>query len=145
MTTYAYDRTASSIIAVWETGAGAVAKRVARVPSRATEPPVLRLAKAMTGLSSILWHAYTDPHLVGPPSARLALRGLRHPDLPLDGVLMRRGDPLVDSAHEVGRAVGEAGARAWPGPSRRRSRPSARPWSARCGATSPAAGGRPCF
>ncbi|MEN3298629.1 hypothetical protein [Pseudonocardia sp.] len=109
MTTYAYDRTASSIVAVWETGAGAVAKRVARVPSRATEPVVLRLAEAMTGLSSILWHAYTDPHLVGPPSARLALRGLRHPDLPLDGVLMRRGDPLVDSAHEVGRAVGELG------------------------------------
>jgi hypothetical protein len=109
MTTYAHDRTASSIIAVWETGAGAVAKRIARVPSRATAAMVLRLVEALTSLSSIGWRAYSDPYVFGPPSAGPVLKGLRWPDPPRDGVLGHRSDPLTDCAHELGRALHAVG------------------------------------
>ncbi|MCW0211821.1 MAG: hypothetical protein OJJ54_00515 [Pseudonocardia sp.] len=105
MTTYAHDHSASAILAVWETGAGAVAERVVRVPGRVPGAAAGPLVESLTGLSSMVWRAYTDPHLVEAPRPAAVVDALRRPDPPYDGVLLRAEDPFTDCAQALGRAL----------------------------------------
>ncbi len=116
MTTYAYDTSATTLLAVWDTGLGATARSVARLHARTPQRHGLRLAQALTGLSTAAWTSYSDLGLVeigyvdlDPPAV---LAALRRPHLPRDGLLYREGDAALECAHGVGRelvAVGSAG------------------------------------
>ncbi|HYH32273.1 MAG TPA: hypothetical protein VD903_18040 [Pseudonocardia sp.] len=88
MTTYAYDDSATQLLAVWETGFGAVARPVARLHSRTPKGDGVHLAKALSGLSTPAWCGYRDPGLVGLEPAEV-LRAVRSPHQPRAGLLFR--------------------------------------------------------
>lgn len=111
MTTYAYDQSATQLLAVWETGVGAVANPVARLHARTPARDGVDLAKALSGLSQAAWLRYSDPGLVDVEPAEV-LRALRSPHQPRAGLLFREGDPLLECANDAGRrlaVVGSAG------------------------------------
>ena len=104
MTTYAYDPTTRHLVATWETGAGAVARTLTRLPPRVDREAGLTLARALTGLSAATWQAYTDPGLteVDPVAAMAALT---RPNVPENGLLRFEAEPHLNAAHEVGREL----------------------------------------
>jgi hypothetical protein len=108
MTTYAYDPTTRHLVATWETGVGAVASTVTRLPARVDEQAALSLARTLTALSAATWLAYTDPDLavVDPVAAVAALTA---PNVPENGLLRREAEPHLDAAHEVGRRLLDIG------------------------------------
>lgn len=55
VTTYAYDRAARQLLAVRETGVGAVARPVARLHPRTPSRKGVHLAKALSGVSHAAW------------------------------------------------------------------------------------------
>jgi hypothetical protein len=111
VTTYAFDPRPRHLVAVWETGTGALARTAVRLHPGVDEAAATGLARALTALSATTWRAYTDPDLIlVDPAAALA--ALRDPHLPEDGLLLHEPDPHREAAHEVGRrllAVGGAG------------------------------------
>lgn len=108
MTTYAYDITGPSLIALWHSGIGAVARPVARLHARTPERTGMHLAQALTDLSESAWLSYSDPGLVHlDPSA--GLQALRRPHLPEGELLYREADQVLDAAHQAGRAVAAVG------------------------------------
>jgi hypothetical protein len=108
MTNYAYEPTERRLLAVWGTGAGAVARPVARLRPRSPAEDGLRLAKALTGLSVMTWRSYTDPQLLDiDPIAALA--ALRAPNRPRGGLVERSPEPHLEYAHEVGRRLDAIG------------------------------------
>lgn len=118
MTTYAYDSSTTTLLAVWGTGVGSVAHTVARLNARTPERRGVHLAQALTGLSTTAWLGYSDPGLVelGVIDADIdvapVLRALRRPHLARAGLLYREGDPAVEAGHAVGRelvGIGSAG------------------------------------
>ncbi|MFP5021916.1 MoxR family ATPase [Pseudonocardia phyllosphaerae] len=111
MTTYAYDDKASSIIATWPTGDGAVAERVARVPRQWDPDEARRLAGALTRLSQFLWLAYSELTADELHPFRL-VEAVRFPNRPAGGTQAIMGDPQVEAAHVVGRLVAAAPGRA---------------------------------
>jgi hypothetical protein len=104
VTTYAYDQSATQLLAVWETGVGAVARRVARLHARTPERVGVHLAKALSNLSDTAWLRYADPGLVDAEPAAV-IRALRSPHQPRAGLLYREGDPLLECANEAGRRL----------------------------------------
>jgi hypothetical protein len=108
MTNYAYEPGECRLLAVWGTGAGAVAHPVARLHPRTSPQDGLRLAKALSTLSLATWRSYTDPHLLDvlPDAALVALRA---PNLPSGNLLERVAEPHVECAHEVGRRLDDIG------------------------------------
>lgn len=110
MTAYAYDPTASTIVASWPTGDGFVAARVARVP-RSWEPEsARRTTEALTRLFARLWLAYSE----GNPEIELdeLTDAVRRPHQPLGDLLQVMEDDRVEAAHQVGRLVSRAPGRA---------------------------------
>lgn len=109
MTTYAYDGSTTHLLAVWGSGAGASARTVARLHVRTPEPYGLRLAKAMTELSSTAWLSYTDADLAGPVPVVTVLEAIRDPNLPRSGRLRVEPDWLVERGHDIGRTLVDIG------------------------------------
>jgi hypothetical protein len=111
MTNYAYEPGERRLLAVWGTGAGAVARPVARLHADTPAEDGLHLAKALTELSAATWRGYTDPQLLEiDPVAALA--ALRAPNRPGNGLVERADEPHLEIAHEVGRrldAIGGSG------------------------------------
>jgi hypothetical protein len=104
MTDYAYEPAERRLLAVWGTGAGAVARPVARLHARIPADDGLHLAEALTGLSGATWRGYTDPQLLDiDPIAALA--ALRAPTLRRGGLLDRAAEPHLEYAHDVGRCL----------------------------------------
>lgn len=113
MTTYAYDPTASTLLATWSSGIGATARPVARLHTRTGDRAGMHLAQALTDLSTTAWLSYTAPGSVE-VRAEPALQALRRPHLPAGELLRREPDPVLERAHGVGRAlagIGSAGVR----------------------------------
>lgn len=112
MTTYGHDPTASTIVAIWTTGDGAVAHRVARVPPGWDHELARCAAGALTTLSARLWLAYAEEAVADVPIGRLA-EAARHPFLPVGALLRREDDDRLEAAHQVGRIVSRAPGRAF--------------------------------
>ncbi|MDN5916650.1 MAG: hypothetical protein L0I76_16360 [Pseudonocardia sp.] len=113
MTTYAHDPIASTIVAAWPTGAGSLARRVARVPTHVDDEGARHLAQALDDFSARAWLGYTDPGLVAVEPTVVA-RALTRPNLPCDGILHFSEDPVEEAAHAVGRhltGIGTSGFR----------------------------------
>lgn len=111
MTTYAYDPTASTLVALWPTGDGAVAHRVARVPRGWDAGLARRTAGALTRLSERLWVAYSDQELDEVVPDELAT-AVRRPKQPVGDLLLTMEDDRVEAAHHLGRIVSRAPGRA---------------------------------
>lgn len=111
MTTYAYDPTASTVVATWPTGDGAVAHRVARVPRGWDAELARRTAGALTRLSERLWVAYSEQEVDEVRPDELAT-AVRHPNQPLGDLLLTMDDERVEAAHLLGRIVARAPGRA---------------------------------
>lgn len=113
MTTYAYDPSTTTLLAVWEAGLGCTARPVARLHARTPERHGLRLAQALTGLSAAAWLSYSDPGLVEigyvDIDAPATLRALRRPHLPCAGFLYREGEAVLECANGAGRELVEIG------------------------------------
>ncbi|MEJ8282065.1 hypothetical protein [Pseudonocardia spirodelae] len=112
MTTYAHDPAASTLLACWPTGDGAVAARVARVPRGLDPVRARRAAKALTTLSAHLWAAYAERavHEIG---ALQLPEAVRHPNQPVGDLLRVMEDGCAETAHLLGRIVADAPGRAF--------------------------------
>jgi hypothetical protein len=125
MTQYAIDETRRELLAVWETGYGAVARRVAPLPDGVPVRDRRALAAELSGLSRALWRCYTHPASAA-DSFEVNSEGwrreqtraefgsvvdhLRGPNLPDEhGFLMVSYDPVEERAHRVGRCLHQAG------------------------------------
>ena len=124
MTRYAIDEARGELVAVWETGYGAVATRVAPLPDRLPADKRRALAAELSGLSEALWRCYTHPASVA-DSLDVNTEGwrreqsrqefgsvvdhIRRPNLPGDhGSLIVSYDPVQERAHRVGRCLHRA-------------------------------------
>lgn len=113
MTTYAHDPTASTIVASWPTGDGAVAQKIARVPRNWNPDHARRVAGVLTRFSALLWHDYSELVVEEIRPFRL-VEAVRHPNQPVGGRLTsREDDDRVDTAHQLGRIVSLAPGRAF--------------------------------
>lgn len=107
MTTYAHDPAASALLAVWPTGDGAVAHRVARIPKSLPPDLTRHTVAALTVLSARLWLAYSETtvHEIRPDRITAAAAdpdALHGPDSP-HGPDDRAGvDDLVEIAASLG-------------------------------------------
>ncbi|MCM3847862.1 hypothetical protein ND486_16865 [Pseudonocardia sp. DR1-2] len=112
MTTYAHDPVASTIVACWPTGDGAVAHRAARVPKSLDHSLARRTAKALSALSTHLWATYADQaaHELDPETLAAAVR---HPNQPVGDLLRVMEDGCAETAHLLGRIVARAPGRAF--------------------------------
>lgn len=112
MTTYAHDPVASTIVACWPTGDGAVAHRAARVPRTLDHSLARRTATALSALSRHLWAAYADQaaHEIDPAELAAAVR---HPNQPVGDLLRVLEDGCAETAHLLGRIVARAPGRAF--------------------------------
>lgn len=126
MTRYAIDESRSELVAIWETGYGAVAIRVAPLAVSIEPRRRLALAAELSGLSRALWRCYTHPASAA-GSLALNTEGwrreqtrnefasvtahIRKPNLPEGNSLMVSYDPVEECAHRVGRCLHAAGTR----------------------------------
>ncbi|SBT40611.1 hypothetical protein [Micromonospora narathiwatensis] len=124
MTRYAIDESRSELVAIWETGYGAVAIRVAPLAVSIEPRRRLALAAELSGLSRALWRCYTHPASAA-GSLALNTEGwrreqtrnefasvtahIRKPNLPEGNSLMVSYDPVEECAHRVGRCLHAAG------------------------------------
>lgn len=110
MTTYAHDPVASTIVATWPTGIGALARRVARVPSGCDGRLVRLIVRDLGRLSDLLWHAYTELE-----TSRLdcdaVQRAVRHPNRVEHGMVPVAESVCEEQAHTLGRLLAGAGRR----------------------------------
>jgi hypothetical protein len=121
MTRYAIDEARGELIAVWDTGYGAVATRVAALPGSLPVKERRALAAELSGLSEALWRCYTHPASAA-DSLDVNTEGwrreqtrdefgsvvehIRRPNLPDEhGSLIVCYDPVEERAHRVGRSL----------------------------------------
>jgi hypothetical protein len=121
MTWYAIEETRGELMAVWETGYGAVATRVAPLPDSSSAGDRRALAAELSGLSEALWRCYTHPATAA-ESLDVNTEGwrrqqtqdgfgsvvdhIRRPNRPDDhGSLMVSYDPVEERSHRVGRCL----------------------------------------
>jgi hypothetical protein len=124
MSRYAIDEARGELIAVWETGCGGVAIRVALLPDSLAVMQRRAVAAELSGLSEALWRCYTHP-ASATDSLDVNTEGwrrertrdgfgsvvdhLRRPNLPDEyGNLMVSYDPVEERAHRVGRCLHRA-------------------------------------
>lgn len=122
MTRYAFNSQDRKLIATWGTGAGDRALAVAELDVATSEKHGLRLAQALTTLSSALWRAYTEPASAAGDSeeanseawhraeTRKAFAkvpsAVANPNLPDEhGYMTVCYDPVEESAHQLGRVL----------------------------------------
>ncbi|MGK4583987.1 hypothetical protein [Kitasatospora sp. HPMI-4] len=120
MTRYAIDPARRELIATWETGEGELATRVSTVPEVSDPARLNRLTAALARLSTAAWHTYTHPSAVLDPLESTgeewrreqgrgafgeALRAITRPVLPGGEETVLEYSPLLEFAHEVGRAL----------------------------------------
>jgi hypothetical protein len=122
MTRYAFNSQDRKLIATWGTGAGDRALVVAELDAKTSEKHGLRLAQALTTLSSALWRAYTEPASAAGDSeeanseawhraeTRKAFAkvpdAVANPNLPDEhGYMTVCYDPVEEGAHQLGRAL----------------------------------------
>ncbi|WP_433221261.1 hypothetical protein ACQP00_20125 [Dactylosporangium sp. CS-047395] len=133
MTTYAWDTRSGLLLAVWAAGVGHHAAMVCQLGSAAAPKAAAGLCDALTQLSRHLWDTYQHPADDDPDSADLpdlsdlsdlsdvmtqergegfsgVLAAVGRPRLPDGhGLPIVSYDPLLESAHMVGRALHELG------------------------------------
>ncbi|WP_327007572.1 hypothetical protein OHA72_10055 [Dactylosporangium sp. NBC_01737] len=122
MTTYAWDTRSGLLLAVWAAGVGHHAAMVCQLGSAAAPEVTARLCDAMTQLSQHLWDTYQHPADDDDsdlPDLAAQERGegfsgvlaaVGRPHLPdTHGLLIVSYDPVLESAHTVGRALHELG------------------------------------
>ncbi|MFG2917954.1 Voldacs domain-containing protein [Kitasatospora sp. NPDC048298] len=120
MTLYSIDPDRRELIAAWGTGEGSLTTRVAVLPAEAGTSVLLGLARALDHLSDAAWRTYTHPasaagslepntegwrreeerkHFTAVPDA------IAKPNLPSGGSMVVSYSPLLESAHQIGRAL----------------------------------------
>ncbi|MFF2546291.1 hypothetical protein ACFVUY_27525 [Kitasatospora sp. NPDC058063] len=120
MTRYSIDPDRHELIATWGTGEGDLATRVASLPTEAETSVLLGLARALSHLSDAAWRTYTHPASAA-GSLEPNTEGWRReqerdtfsevaeavaaPNLPQNGMLTVSYSPLLESAHQAGRAL----------------------------------------
>ncbi|MFI9274028.1 hypothetical protein ACIGXM_25465 [Kitasatospora sp. NPDC052896] len=119
MTRYSVDAVRHELIATWGSGEGDLATRITTIPAGNTAT-LLRLARALTQLSEAAWHTYTRPASAADslePNSEGWRReqerkafdevpeAITRPNLPQGGSVIISYSPLVESAHQVGRAL----------------------------------------
>ncbi|MFD7587676.1 hypothetical protein ACFV84_19905 [Kitasatospora sp. NPDC059811] len=120
MTRYSVDPNRHELIATWGTGEGDLATRITALPADAPSATLLRLAGALTRLSEAAWRTYTHPASAA-GSLEPDTEGWRReqerdtfsdvaeavaaPNLPHGGLLTVSYSPLLESAHQAGRAL----------------------------------------
>ncbi|SEB47796.1 hypothetical protein SAMN04489727_2061 [Amycolatopsis tolypomycina] len=127
MTHYAVELDRGALLAAWPTGRGELATTVAELPTRDPDATgdLLDLASALTWLSDVLWRCYTHPASsalsVEPNSEGWRRQQNRDafpevvpavvdPELPDEqGLLVESYNPVVEAAHQVGRALHAVG------------------------------------
>jgi hypothetical protein len=124
MTTYAFDGQRRALAAVWSVGVGHRGADVAVLNAAVPTEQVERLCEALTGLSETMWDTYVRPASAveddeqeqwrrGEQRAGFAqvLESVKAPELPDEqGLLMVSHNPVIESAHALGRvlwAIGE--------------------------------------
>lgn len=112
MTTYAHDPTASTIVATWPTGDGAVAHRVVRVPKGLAAELARRTAGTLTQLSTLLWRGYSDQEVDEIAPFRL-VEAVRYPNRPCGDLIEIVEDDRAETAHLLGRIVDRAPGKAF--------------------------------
>ncbi|MGW3043983.1 hypothetical protein ACWC9T_28950 [Kitasatospora sp. NPDC001159] len=120
MTRYCVDPDRNELTAAWGTGEGDLTTRIAALPTSTDTAALLRLARALTQLSDAAWHTYTHPASAAgslePNSEgwrreqeRQAFNeiteAISQPNLPQGGSVTVSYSPLIESAHQVGRAL----------------------------------------
>ncbi|MBR7828699.1 hypothetical protein KDK95_20490 [Actinospica sp. MGRD01-02] len=122
MTRYAFDSHDRKLIATWGTGAGDLALTFAELDASAGEQDGLRLAQALTTLSSALWRAYSEPGSAAGDSEQANSEAwhraqtrkafatvpsaVANPNLPDEhGYMTVCYDPVEESAHRLGRVL----------------------------------------
>ncbi|MCC9311544.1 hypothetical protein LN042_31525 [Kitasatospora sp. RB6PN24] len=120
MTRYCVDPDRRELTATWGTGEGNLATRIATLPTGTDTAALLSLARALTQLSEAAWHTYTHPASaagsVEPNSEgwrrekeRQAFNEvtevISQPNLPQGGSVTVSYSPLLESAHQAGRAL----------------------------------------
>ncbi|MFH9355510.1 hypothetical protein [Kitasatospora sp. NPDC017646] len=120
MTRYSVDPARHELIAAWATGEGDLTTRIAALPAGTDIASLLRLARALTHLSEAAWRTYTHPASAASsmePNSEGWRReqerqafgevteAISRPDLPQGGSVIVSYSPLVESAHQVGRAL----------------------------------------
>jgi hypothetical protein len=126
VTRYGVDEARGELIAMWETGRGAVASAVRVLPAGLDARQRMGLAAELTGLSKALWRCYTHPASAAngfeinsqgwrreKTRAEFAnvVRHVRRPNLIADddGTLIVEYDAVAECANRVGRALHAAG------------------------------------
>ncbi|TCK21567.1 hypothetical protein [Pseudonocardia endophytica] len=112
MTIYGHDPATSAIVAVWSTGDGAVAQKVARVPPSWAPEQARQTAGALSVLSARLWLAYAEEEVDEIPLRQLP-EAVRRPFLPIGSLVQHEDDGRLEAAHEIGRLVARAPGRAF--------------------------------
>lgn len=120
MTRYCVDPVRHELIAIWGTGGGDLAARIAAVPADTDLGTLSRLAAALTQLSTAAWRTYTHPASAADSlevdsegwhreQERKAFDEVAHavaePNLPHGGTLTVSYSPVLENAHRVGRAL----------------------------------------
>ncbi|MFI9274867.1 hypothetical protein ACIGXM_29765 [Kitasatospora sp. NPDC052896] len=120
MTRYCVDPDRNELAATWGTGEGDLTSRIATAPAGTDTATLLRLARALTQLSEAAWHTYTHPASAAgslEPNSEgwrreqerqafgEAAEAITRPNLPQAGSVFVSYSPLVESAHQVGRAL----------------------------------------
>ncbi|MFH8385084.1 hypothetical protein ACH4E7_29775 [Kitasatospora sp. NPDC018058] len=120
MTRYCVDPARSELIANWGTGQSDLATRLADLPAGTDTAALQQLARALTHLSEAAWHTYTHPASAAdslePNSEgwrreqeRQAFsevtKAISQPNLPEGGSVIVSYSALLESAHQVGRAL----------------------------------------
>ncbi len=109
MTTYAYDPSTAHLLAVWGTGAGSMARTVARLHTRTPESLGRRLSRGLTALSSTAWMSYAESDIAAPVPVAVVLRAISAPNRVRSGRLRIDPDWVVENGHYVGRTLHEIG------------------------------------
>lgn len=125
MTRYAFDPIDHKLIAAWGTGQGDRASTVTVLDEVTGAAHGLALACTMSILANELWRAYTEPaadlgdetNINSPAWRRARTResfaevpeALVNPNLPENGMLLVNYEPVIDSAHQLGRVLHEIG------------------------------------
>ncbi|WP_329586928.1 hypothetical protein OG500_36980 [Kitasatospora sp. NBC_01250] len=120
MTRYCVDPVRHELIAVWGTGQGELAARVAALPAGTDLAALSRLAAALTQLSTAAWRTYTHPASAADSldvdsegwhreQERRAFeevpQAVEAPNLPHGGTMTVSYSPVLENAHRIGRAL----------------------------------------